>query len=294
MAELLTLEALFTLFMLILLQAVLGFDNLLYIAIESNKVGDPKDAQKVRKYGIAIAVILRIVLLFLIVKLFALLAEPLFGVHFGNILSGEFTAQALITLVGGGFIIYTAIKEIHHLLQVDHIEHSEGSGSRSVMGAIALIVAMNLVFSVDSILSAMAIASVPGVDGGPPTYQVPLMVIAILVSGLGMILLADRVTNFLKKNRMYQVLGLFILFLVGVLLVTEGAHLAHLKLFGFPIDAMSKSSFYLVVGVLVVTDVLSNRYQKRLWAQKEAEIRGTTETAGQDAVDAFKAKKASH
>ena len=294
MAELLTLEALFTLFMLILLQAVLGFDNLLYIAIESNKVGDPKDAQKVRKYGIAIAVILRIVLLFLIVNLFSLLAEPLFGIHLGNVIVGEFTMQALITLLGGGFIIYTAIKEIHHLLQVDHIEHSEGGGSRSVMGAIALIVAMNLVFSVDSILSAMAIASVPGVDGGAPTYQVPLMVIAILVSGLGMILLADRVTDFLKKNRMYQVLGLFILFLVGVLLVTEGAHLAHLKLFGFPIDAMSKSSFYLVVGVLVVTDVLSNRYQKRLWAQKEAEIRGSTETAGREAVDDFKAKKATH
>ena len=296
MAELLTLEALFTLFMLILLQAVLGFDNLLYIAIESNKVGDPKEAKKVRKWGIAIAVILRIVLLFLIVNLFALLAEPLFGVHFGKIIEGEFTAQALITLLGGGFIIYTAIKEIHHLLQVDHIEHSEGGGSRSVMGAIALIVAMNLVFSVDSILSAMAIASVPGVDGGPPTYQVPLMVIAILASGLGMILLADRVTEFLKKNRMYQVLGLFILFLVGVLLVTEGAHLAHLKLFGFTIDAMSKSSFYLVVGVLVVTDVLSNRYQKRLWAQKEAEIRGSTETAGREAVDEFKAgnKPAAH
>ena len=291
MADLLTLEALFTLFMLILLQAVLGFDNLLYIAIESNKVGDPKDAQRVRKYGIGIAVLLRIVLLFLIVNLFALLAEPLFGIHLGKFIEGEFTAQALITLLGGGFIIYTAIKEIHHLLQVDHIEHSEGGGARSVMGAISLIVAMNLVFSVDSILSAMAIASVPGVDGGAPTYQVPLMVIAILVSGLGMILLADRVTEFLKKNRMYQVLGLFILFLVGVLLVTEGAHLAHLKLFGFAIDAMSKSSFYLVVGVLVVTDVLSNRYQKRLWAQKEAEIRGTTETAGMEAVDAFKNKK---
>jgi len=295
MVELLTIEALFTLFMLILLQAVLGFDNLLYIAIESNKVGDPDDAKKVRKYGIAIAVILRIVLLFLIVNLFALLAEPLFGIHIGKFIEGEFTAQALITLVGGAFIIYTAIKEIHHLLQVDHIEHSEGSGSRSVMGAITLIVAMNLVFSVDSILSAMAIASVPGVDGAPPTYQVPLMVIAILVSGLGMILLADRVTDFLKKNRMYQVLGLFILFLVGVLLVTEGAHLAHLKLFGFTIDAMSKSSFYLVVGVLVVTDILSNRYQKRLWAQKEAEIRGEHETAGRDAVDAHKAgRKMAH
>jgi len=289
MAELLTLEALFTLFMLILLQAVLGFDNLLYIAIESNKVGDEKDAQKVRKWGIGIAVLLRIVLLFLIVNLFALLAEPLFGIHWGKFIEGEFTAQALITLVGGGFIIYTAIKEIHHLLQVDHIEHSEGGGSRTVVGAITLIVLMNLVFSVDSILSAMAIASVKDVATGATTYQVPLMVIAILISGLAMILLADRVTEFLKKNRMYQVLGLFILFLVGVLLVTEGAHLAHLKLFGFTIDAMSKSSFYLVVGVLVVTDVLSNRYQKRLWAQKEAEIRGTTETAGREAVDEWKA-----
>jgi len=289
MAELLTLEALFTLFMLILLQAVLGFDNLLYIAIESNKVGDEKDAQKVRKWGIGIAVLLRIVLLFLIVNLFSLLAEPLFGIHLEKIIEGEFTAQALITLVGGGFIIYTAIKEIHHLLQVDHIEHSEGGGSRTVVGAITLIVLMNLVFSVDSILSAMAIASVKDVATGATTYQVPLMVIAILVSGLAMILLADRVTEFLKKNRMYQVLGLFILFLVGVLLVTEGAHLAHLKLFGFTIDAMSKSSFYLVVGVLVVTDILSNRYQKRLWAQKEAEIRGATETAGREAVDEWKA-----
>lgn len=294
MAELLTLESLFTLFMLILLQAVLGFDNLLYIAIESNKVGDPQAAKKVRKYGIAIAVLLRIVLLFLIVNIFSLLAEPLFGIHIEKIIEGDFTAQALITLVGGAFIIYTAIKEIHHLLQVDHIEHSEGSGSRSVMGAIALIVAMNLVFSVDSILSAMAIASVPGVDGAAPSYQVPLMVIAILVSGLGMILLADRVTEFLKKNRMYQVLGLFILFLVGVLLVTEGAHLAHLKLFTFPIDAMSKSSFYLVVGVLIITDILSNRYQKRLWAQKEAEILGSSETAGRDAVDVHINKKKAH
>lgn len=289
MAELLTLESLFTLFMLILLQAVLGFDNLLYIAIESNKVGDPEQAKKVRKWGIAIAVLLRIVLLFVIVSLFGALAAPLFDVHLGNIIQGEFTLQSLVTLGGGGFIIYTAIKEIHHLLSVDHIEHSEGSGRRTVTEAVVFIVLMNLVFSFDSILSAMAIASVPGVDGAAPTYQVPLMVIAIVLSGIAMIALADAVTTFLKKNRMYQVLGLFILFLVGVLLVTEGAHLAHLKLFGFPIAAMSKSSFYLVVGVLIVTDVLSNRYQKRLWAQREAEILGENpEEDGLAAVDAFK------
>ncbi|MGB0906339.1 MAG: TerC family protein [Maricaulaceae bacterium] len=283
MAELLTLESLFTLFMLILLQAVLGFDNLLYIAIESNKVGDPVAAKKVRKWGIALAVVFRIILLMIIVKLFGALETSLFDIHFGKIISGDFTLQSLVTLFGGAFIIYTAIKEINHLLIVDHIEHSEGSGRRSVGKAIAFIVLMNLVFSFDSILSAMAIASETDVNG-KVGYQVELMVIAIVISGLAMIFMADAVTDFLKKNRMYEVLGLFILFLVGVLLVTEGAHLAHLKLFGFKIDAMSKSSFYLVIGVLIITDILSNKYQKRLWAQKEAEIRG--ENAGQAGLEA--------
>ena len=273
MGDLLTIEAFLTLFMLILLQAVLGFDNLLYIAIESNKVGNAKDAKKVRQLGIGIAVVFRILLLFVIVALFQKMAAPLFSIHLEKFIEGEFTMQSLVTLFGGGFIIYTAIKEIHHLLIVEHIEHTEGSGRRSVAKAIVLIVLMNLVFSVDSILSAMAIASEVDADG-VVTYQVPLMVIAIVLSGLAMIFMADAVTEFLKKNRMYEVLGLFILFLVGVLLVTEGAHLSHLKLFNFPIDAMSKSSFYLVVGVLIVTDILSNRYQKRLWAQKEEEIRG--------------------
>ncbi|MEL6686816.1 MAG: tellurium resistance protein TerC [Pseudomonadota bacterium] len=327
-ADLFTLSSLFTLGALILLQAILGFDNLLYIVIESNKVGDPEAAKKVRSWGIGLAVVLRIVLLFIIVSLFGLLAEPLFAISTG-IISGEFTLQSLVTVFGGAFIIYTAMKEIHHLLQVDHIEHSEGSGQRSIWSAVALIVAMNLVFSFDSILSAMAIANVETfqvvsasgavlMDGvaGPieeckrmlisnpvegavgcetqKTYQVPLMVIAIVASGLAMILLADRVTDFLKKNRMYQVLGLFILFLVGVLLVTEGAHLAHLKLFGYEMSAMSKSSFYLVIGVLVITDIISNRYQNRLWAQKQAEITGeNAEMAAIAAVDNFKKSKGS-
>jgi len=276
----------FTLFMLILLQAVLGFDNLLYIAIESNKVGNEADAKKVRTWGIAIAVLLRIILLILIVALFDVMAKYSYGIDWGQFLQGKFTVQAVITLFGGAFIIYTAIKEINHMLAVEHIEHSEGSGRRTVGKAIAFIVMMNLVFSFDSILSAMAIASVPGVDGGPVTYQVPLMAIAIVLSGVAMIFLADYVTEFLKKNRMYQILGLFILLLVGVLLVSEGAHLAHLKIFGFEMQAMSKPTFYLVVGVLVVTDIISSKYQKRLWKQKEAEIKGEhPEKDGLAAVD---------
>lgn len=285
-AEVFSTSGIFTLLMLLLLQAVLGFDNLLYISIESKRVGEV-DAPKVRKWGIGIAVILRVVLLVVIVMLFGALAKPLFGVHLEGIFEGEFTLQALVTLLGGAFIIYTAVKEITHLLAVEHIEHSEGGKTKSVTQAILMIVAMNLVFSFDSILSAMAIANTKDPVTGVVEYQVAIMAIAIIASGILMMLMADYVAEFLKKNRMYEVLGLFILFLVGVLLVTEGAHLAHMKIFTFPIDAMSKSSFYLVIGVLVITDIISTNYQKRLWAQKEAEIRGDNPEA--DAIAAVDA-----
>lgn len=306
-AEVFSISGFFTLLMLLLLQAVLGFDNLLYISIESKRVGE-KDAPKVRRWGIGLAVLFRIILLVVIVNIFALLAEPLFGVQIEGIMEGDFTFQALITLLGGAFIIYTAIKEISHLLTVEYVEHSEGSAKKSVTQAVLLIVSMNLVFSFDSILSAMAIANEKVVVGGETQiidgvakvvggeiqthYQVWLMAIAILVSGVLMILMADYVADFIKRNRMYEVMGLFILFLVGALLVSEGAHLAHLKLFGFEIDAMSKPTFYLIVFVLVITDIISTQYQKRLWAQKLAEIRGRDpERDGLEAVDAILSKR---
>lgn len=290
-AEVFSTSGIFTLLMLLLLQAVLGFDNLLYISIESKRVGEA-DASKVRQWGIGLAILFRVVLLIIIVNIFGLLADPLFGVHLGNIFEGEFTLQAIVTLLGGAFIIYTAIKEITHLLTVEHIEHSEGGKKKSVAQAITMIVAMNLVFSFDSILSAMAIANTKDPVTGMVEYQVWIMAIAIITSGILMMLMADYVAEFLKKNRMYEVLGLFILFLVGVLLVTEGAHLAHMKFFTFPIDAMSKPTFYLVIGVLVITDIISTNYQKRLWKQKEAEIRGDNPEA--DAIAAVDEHMSKH
>lgn len=336
MAELFSPAGFATLLALIALQAVLGFDNLLYISIESKRVGDPKKASQVRRWGIGLAILFRIVLLIIIVNLFSLLEEPLFSIPFSGVIEGEFNLQALVTLAGGAFIIYTAIKEIHHLMAVDHIEHTEGSQGKSMFSVIAMIVAMNLVFSFDSILSAMAIANtelalvvdragdamtalttnginggvfdgtvqdckayllenqVPGAAACEPgkSYQVWIMATAIILSGIAMILMADYVADFLKKNRMYEILGLFILFIVGVLLVSEGGHLAHLELFGFSVEAMSKSSFYLVIFVLVVTDVIQTRYQKRLWKMREAEIvsrndEAATVKAADDAKKAY-------
>jgi predicted tellurium resistance membrane protein TerC len=82
------------------------------------------------------------------------------------------------------------------------------------------------------------------------------------------------VAYFLKKNRMYEVLGLFILFIVGIMLLTEGGHLAHLKFFGHEVHQMTKATFYFVIGVLVLTDIVQSRYQRKLLAQQELQMSG--------------------
>lgn len=91
-----------------------------------------------------------------------------------------------------------------------------------------------------------------------------VMATAIVSGGALMIWLSDRVASFLEKNRMYEVLGLFILMVVGIMLLTEGGHLAHLKLFGHEIAPMSKATFYFVITILVLTDLVQTRYRKRL------------------------------
>jgi predicted tellurium resistance membrane protein TerC len=102
------------------------------------------------------------------------------------------------------------------------------------------------------------------------------MAVAIVISGGMMIFLADTVSEFLQKNRLYEVLGLFILFLVGVLLVSEGGHLAHLKFFGHAIEPMTKTTFYFTLAILVVVDVAQGKYQKKIVAEEDART-GRTE-----------------
>lgn len=252
------LENILTLVMLIFLQAVLGFDNLLYISIESKRV-TPEKQQYVRRVGIALAIILRIVLLFVLVKAIELFQEPFLEFQ-SSYFETTMSVHALIVLLGGGFILYTAVKELFHMVKVEDFSHEgEGQPKRSVQGAIFWIVIMNLVFSFDSILSAIALTDVFWV-----------MATAIILSGLMMIFLADTVSEFLQKNRLYEVLGLFVLFLVGILLLSEGGHLAHLKFFGHAVEPMAKSTFYFTLAILVVVDVVQGKYQKKLIAEEKA------------------------
>jgi predicted tellurium resistance membrane protein TerC len=248
-----TLENLGDLVMLVLLQAVLGFDNLLYISLESQKAPPAKQAF-VRKSGIAIAIVFRILLLFVLTKVINLVQEPLFGCDWTGILVGQFNLHSLIVLVGGVFILYTAIKEIWHMMNLDtNSNSSSDKKSKSTGEVIFWIVLMNLVFSFDSILSAMALSKV-----------FIVMAVAIVIGGLLMIWLADSVSTFLKKNRMYEVLGLFILFVVGIMLITEGGHLAHLEIAGSEVTVMNKVTFYFIITIMVLIDIVQGRYQRKI------------------------------
>ncbi len=245
---------LITLLMLILLQVVLGLDNLLYISLESQNA--PKEKQKMVRYvGISIAIIFRIGLLFLLLHLIQFFQDPIFSFGNNKIITGEFNIHSLIVYFGGGFILYTAVKEIWHMISFQYSTSNNPVKEKeeSVNKVIIMIVIMNVVFSFDSILSAMAL-----------THVFWIMAIAIVVGGVLMIFLSEIISKFLQKNKQYQVLGLFILFLVGVMLLSEAAHISDLYVFGNEIHPMQKSTFYFVLAILVLVDVVQSRYQRKL------------------------------
>lgn len=276
MADLFTLENATNLLMLCFLQAVLGFDNLLYISIESKRA--PVAQQKsVRMWGIIIAVALRVVLLFVMIKLISALSAPFYTFAWEGVLTGAVNFSTCVFIFGGMFLMYTAVKEISHMLSIDDLGHDvEGKSSKSAAQVVVLIVMMNLIFSFDSVLSALAITDV-----------FPILATAIILSGIAMLLLADSVAKFLEANRMYEVLGLFILLIVGVVLLGEAGQAAvhgveamgvphdeakelALKVFGYEIIPMSKSTFYFSVIVLVAVEILQSGYKRKLNAERKA------------------------
>ena len=269
MADILTIENLGNLAMLFFLEVVLGFDNLLYILIESRRA--PAHLQKsIRFWGIIVAVALRVLLLFVMIRLISAFQDPFYVFDLPGLIEGGMNFSTLVFVFGGIFIMYTAVKEISHMLTIEDLGHDAGSsGAKSALKVATMIILMNLVFSFDSILTALAVTKVFWV-----------LAAAIVGSGVAMLVMADGVAAFLKKNRMYEVLGLFILLIVGVVLLGEaGPAAAHamrddalqIRLFGYELLPMSKTTFYFSVLVLVTVEVVQTGYQRKLAAQRKLE-----------------------
>jgi predicted tellurium resistance membrane protein TerC len=205
MEHLLTMENLIALVTLTAMEIVLGIDNIVFLAILSGKL-PPAQQKKARRIGLFLAMFMRILLLVTLSWIMRL-TQPLFAV-FGHAVSG----RDLILLAGGLFLIAKATWEIHDKIEV-HVPHGPATAAVSSFGAaIAQIVALDVIFSLDSVLAAVGMAR-----------HIAVMVAAVVVAVGVMLVFADAVTLLIERHPTLKMLALSFLLLIGVMLVAEGS-----------------------------------------------------------------------
>ncbi|MBA2469944.1 MAG: TerC family protein [Chloroflexia bacterium] len=185
------------------LEIVLGVDNVIFISILSNKL-PPEQRDRARLVGLGAAMVMRIGLLFAISWLVGL-TEPWFEV-FGQ----EFSGRDLILLVGGLFLLYKATTELHEKLE-GHEANKATAAAASFAGVIAQIMILDIVFSLDSVITAVGMAD-----------DVPVMVAAVVIAVGVMMVAAKPLSEFVQAHPTVKVLALAFLLLIGMSLVAEG------------------------------------------------------------------------
>lgn len=191
---------------LIAMEVVLGIDNLIFIAILTNRL--PEHQREIgRRIGIGLALIMRLLLLGSIAFIVKL-TNPLFSV-----LGQEFSWRDLILITGGLFLVWKATKEIHHRVDLDPEPDlfDRKNVSLGFAAAMGQIVMLDVVFSVDSIITAVGM-----------TEHVPIMIIAVVVAVLTMLLAANPLSNFIIANPTIVMLALGFLLMIGTALIAEG------------------------------------------------------------------------
>ncbi len=237
------------------LEIVLGIDNIIFISITASRL--PESLQKKGvNIGLFIAMLLRIILLFGIAYLIAMQA-PLFSFNL-SWLKSDITGQSLILLAGGIFLLYKSTKEIHQ--KVDGLQHLESGKlykkTHSLTKVIIQISIINLVFSFDSILTAVGMTN--GVKG-----SFEIMIISIVISMLIMMFFAAPVGKFVNTHPTIQMLGLSFLILIGFMLVTEAAHLSHTIIFNQSIGAIPKGYLYFAIAFSLGVEALNMKVRKK-------------------------------
>ncbi|KQN42544.1 hypothetical protein ASE98_11635 [Pseudomonas sp. Leaf48] len=228
---------------LVVMEIVLGIDNLIFISILTNKL-PLQNRQKARRIGIGMALILRLGLLSTIAFIVQLTAPVI------EILGHAFSWKDMILIAGGLFLLWKATTEIHHSMDPAP-EDPKSATSTVTLGfaaAIGQILLLDMVFSIDSIITAVGM-----------TEHLPIMIIAVVVSVLVMLLAADPLAKFINENPTVVMLALGFLIMIGMTLIAEGfgAHVPK----GYVYAAMTFSA------AIEVLNMMRRNRQKRLTAQ---------------------------
>lgn len=231
------------------LEVVLGIDNIIFISIAANKL--PENQQKkATRIGLILAMIFRILLLLGVSYLIGM-KDPIWNIDLSWFKAGV-TGQSLILFAGGIFLLYKSTSEIHH-----KVEGSNQAGpsikpkkSSTLLNVITQIVLIDIVFSFDSVLTAVGMTN--GIEGA-----LTIMIIAVIVSILIMLTFATPISNFVNKHPTIQMLALSFLILIGFMLITEAAHLSHTVIFGQSIGAIPKGYLYFAIAFSLGVEMLN-------------------------------------
>lgn len=215
--ELFTAQGLTALLTLTVLEVVLGIDNVIFISILSSKL-PVEQQERARQTGIALAVISRVVLLFVLTAIIGSLTADLFTI-FGTAISG----RDLVLIIGGLFLIGKSTHEIHEKLEGHAGSHGDSSKVATFRAVMLQVLLIDVVFSLDSVITAIGIAE-----------NMLVMIISILVAAVIMVLAANTISEFVERHPTMKILALAFLILIGAVLVMEGwnpeaAHDLHIK-----------------------------------------------------------------
>ncbi|MDL2264861.1 TerC family protein [Parabacteroides sp. OttesenSCG-928-G21] len=234
------------------LEIVLGVDNIVFLSIMTGKL-PPQEQPKARFIGLLLAMLARIGLLFGI-SLLMQLTRPLFTFSFSWI-DGAVTGQSIVIFLGGLFLLYKSVTEVHHKLEGEEKGEQESKHKR-FWGVIMQIVALDIVFSFDSVLTAVGMVSFRefGYIGA-----MTIMVTAIIMAVLLMLFFSGPISRFVNKHPTIQMLALSFLILIGVTLLVEAAHLSHVNVFGTEVGEIPKGYIYFAIAFSLLVEVLNMR-----------------------------------
>ncbi len=228
------------------LEIILGIDNIVFLSIVSGKL-PTKEQPKARRIGLTLAMAFRIVLLFGITWVLSL-QKTILHIDWG-FFEAHITGQSLIIFGGGLFLLYKSVSEIHHKMEGEE-EATKGKSASRLSSAIIQIALLNIVFSFDSILTAIGMISMkrPAEGGFGPDGAIAIMILSIVISIGIMMIFAGPVSKFVNEHPTIQILGLSFLILIGVMLIAEGSHLAHCR-FGNDVEVSSIPKGYLYFSI---------------------------------------------
>ena len=236
MTDLLTVDTLVSLVSLSAMEIVLGIDNVVFIAILTARLPEARQALA-RQLGMAMALGMRIGLLFAISWMMRL-TRPLVSVP---VLAQDFSGRDIILILGGLFLIFKATWEIYDKLEVDHDTPARGGGRAGFAWTIAQILVLDIVFSLDSVITAVGMSD-----------HLPVMITAMVIAMLVMLASMGAVSGFVERHPSVKILALAFLLLIGVMLVVEGMG-----------QHMPKAYIYFAMAFSLLVELLNMRYRKR-------------------------------